>query len=218
MDELFAYAASCRFFDPGKWDPDRGKGELKANDRARASKRVVFRRWVEEYLPGHVGDEPADDVAVGMSREEVVEEAKRWFGVAGEYEERRATGLREIGRERMWTQIRKELDIEGESVGAVIRGVKREVFGEEGRLEAEMTTLQRAYAEDDYDAVVQWARENWKEIEETQRAIEREKSTKNLLAKLEKTKLAGKADSDSRLGKVKVEQAEDEGGQEEIKI
>jgi hypothetical protein len=211
VDELFAYAARCRFFNPRKYDPVRTRGELKANDRARVRKRAVFRRWVEEYLPAHGEDDAADEAAAVMSRGEVVEDAKRWFGVAEEYEERRMTGLREIGRDRLWTQIRKELSIGGESVGAVMRGVKREAVGEKGQPEAEMTTLQRAYAADDFETVVGWVRNNWKEVEDRQRAYGKEKSTMNLSAKLERLRAEGKADSTTRLGKVQVEETGDEG-------
>ncbi len=210
VDELFAYAATCRFFDPRKYDPARTKGDLKANDRARAKKRAVFRKWVEEYLPAQFDDAPADAAAVTMSKEEVVEEAKRWFGVTKKFEERRIEGLKGLKREKMWTQVRKELGIEGERVGAVMRGVKREVIGEENQLEEEMTTLQRAYAEDNCEMVLQWVRENWKEIEEWQRAYEKDKSTKNLLDKLGRLRAQGKADNNTRLGKAKEELTEAE--------
>lgn len=200
VEELFAYAATCRFFNPKKYDPVTIRGDLKSNDRARAKKRAVFRMWVEEYLPAHVKDAPADEISAGMSREEVVEDAQRCFGVTTQYQERRTDGIREIGRDRMWTQIRKELDIDADSVGVVMRGVKREVVCEEGQFQ---TTIQRAYAEDDFDQVVEWARENWKEIEQRQRGSEKEKSTKHLLAKLERLRREGKADASTRLGKAK---------------
>ena len=209
LDELFTYAATCRFFNPKKYDPAREKGGLKANDRARARKRAVFRVWVEEYLPGHVKDAPADEGSAKLSREDVVEDAQLWFGVMKEYRERRKNGIREINRDRMWTQIRKELDIDANSVGAVMRGVKREVVCEEGKLE---TRIQQAYAEDDFDVVVQWARESWQEIEQKQRELEKEKSTKNLLAKLDRMRIEGKADADTRLGKAKKEIAGDQDG------
>lgn len=213
VDELFAYAARCRFFNPNKYDPARRtRGDLKANDRARARKRAMFRMWIEEYLPAHADDAPADTVAATMSREAVVEEAKKWFAVADEYEERRMKGLMEISRAKMWTQIKKELGIGEDSIGAVVRGVKRRVLSEEGRPPAEMTTWQRAYAQDDFDVIVQWVREDWKEIEEKQRAYEKETSTQNLLAKLERLKAEGKADGSARLGKAKAEVTADEGG------
>jgi hypothetical protein len=209
VDELFAYAATCRFFNPKRYDPARSNGDLKANDRARARKRPAFRRWVKEYLPGHVKDAPADETSARLSREEAVEDAKGCFGVIKEYEERRRTGIREIRRDKMWTQIRKELDIDADSVGAVMRGVKREVICGEGQSE---TKIQRAYAEDDFDVVVQWAREDWKEIEQRQRRLEREKSTKNLLAKLERLRAEGKADAVTRPGKPTEGAAGDQDG------
>ena len=205
MDGLFAYAASCRFFDPRRYkDLEGAKGDLKANDRARARKRAVFRLWFEAYLPAHVDEEPVDAVAAAMSREEVVDDAKRWFGVGEEYDDRRRRGLQEINREKMWTQIRKESGIGEDSIGAVVRGVKREVVGaEEAEQARDRTTLQRAYADDDFDTAVQRVRDNWREIEEKQRAYEKEKSTMNLLAKLERMRAEGTADGSTRLGKAK---------------
>lgn len=207
VDGLFAYAASCRFFDPRRYaDPERTKRELKANDRARTRKRPVFRSWFHEYLPAHVNQEPPDAVAATMSRAEVVEEAKGWFGIRDEYDEKRRKGLQEINREKMWTRIRKESGIEEESIGAVVRAVKREVAGVLETAEHEhamhLTALQRAYAaEDGFDAVVRWVRDHWREMAETQRAYEKEKSTAHLLAKLERLRAEGKADGSTRLGR-----------------
>lgn len=204
VKEMFRYAASCRFFDPRRYGAKRwDKGELKANDRKRARKRDVVSRWLEEYLPNCAGDEPADAVGAAMSRGEVVEEAKSWFGVAEEYEERRRRGLKDMRRERMWTEVRKELDIEPESVGAVMRGAKREVVREDEESGTEMTEVQRAYAEEDFDTVVRWVRDNWRDIEERQLAYDKQNSTKHLLAKLDRLRAEGKADEFTRLGKSK---------------
>ncbi|ERF69658.1 hypothetical protein EPUS_03650 [Endocarpon pusillum Z07020] len=190
-------------------------GDLKANDRARARKRPLFRSWFEAYLPAHVDDEPVDAVAAVMSREEVVDEAKRWFGVGEAYDERRRRDLQEINREKMWTQIRKESGIAEDSIGAVVRGVKREVVAaEEAEQGVHLTTLQRAYTHSDFDTAVQWVRDNWREIEEKQRAYEKEKSTMNLLAKLDRMRAEGKADDSTRLGKAKKQLAPDAASQE----
>lgn len=212
VEDLFAYAATCRFFDPRRYkDPAGAKGDLKANDRARARKRAVYNLWFEAYLPAHGDDEPVDAVAALMSRAEVVGEAKRWFGVGDEYEERRRRGLQEINREKMWAQIRRESGIAEDSIGAVVRAVKREVAGaEEAEKGAHLTTLQRAYTDSDFDTAVHWVRDNWKEMEEKQRAYEKEKSTMNLLAKLDRMRAEGRADNSTRLGKAKKEVAADE--------
>ncbi|KAF7511538.1 hypothetical protein GJ744_004126 [Endocarpon pusillum] len=221
VDALFAYAASCRFFDPRRykdWEA-AAKGEgLKANDRARARKRPLFRSWFEAYLPAHGHDEPVDAVAAVMSRQEVVDEAKRWFGVGDQYDERRRRGLQDINRDKMWTRIRKESGIGDDSIGAVMRGVKREVVGADDEAEqggVHLTTLQRAYTHTDCDTAVQWVRDHWREIEEKQLAYEKEKSTVNLLAKLDRMRAEGKADDGTRLGKAKKKQlAADAAGQE----
>lgn len=94
VDGLFAYAATCRFFEPKRFHPTRTRTDMKANDRARARKRAVFRKWFDEYLPAHVVDYPPDAVGVTLSREKVVDEAKTWFGVVAEYDARRLNSLR----------------------------------------------------------------------------------------------------------------------------
>ncbi len=195
VDELFAYAATCRFFDPRRYtDPERTKGDLKANDRARARKRAIFGLWFAEYLPAHTNTEPVDAVAAAMSREEVAEAATRWFGVREAYEDRRTRGLQATNRDHMWTRIRRESGIGDESIGAMVRGIKREIADAETAEPPRThppTPLQRAYAADDYDALVQCVREHWRDIEQTQRAHEKEKSTANLLAKLERLRAEG---------------------------
>jgi hypothetical protein len=123
VDAMFAYAASSRFYDPKAY---RGKEDLKSNDRLRMKKRPMFMRWYDCYLQEHKEDVPGR--SAGADRDEVIEETKRMFGVEKEYEEKRAKGLRVMGEERLWSNIRKGLPVEGLRVGIVMRGVKREVI------------------------------------------------------------------------------------------
>jgi hypothetical protein len=122
VDAMFAYAASCRFYDPNAY---KGREDLKSNDRQRMKKRPMFMKWYDCYLQEHKEDAPGR--SAGADREEVIEEAKRVFGVEREYEEKRAKGLRAMGEERLWSNIRKGLPVEGLRVGIVMRGVKRDV-------------------------------------------------------------------------------------------
>jgi hypothetical protein len=111
------------------YDPQayQGKEDLKANDRLRMKKRPMFMKWYEGYLQEHKEDAPGR--SAGTDREEVIEEAKAVFGVEGEYEEKRAKALRAMGVERLWSDIRNGLPVEGLRIGVVMRGVKREVVG-----------------------------------------------------------------------------------------
>ena len=124
LEAMFSYAASCRFYNPKAY---KGKGDLKANDRLRMKKRPMFMKWYEGYLKEHREDPPGR--MAGVDRQEVIEEAKKVFGVAREYEERRAKGLRIMGEEKFWSDVRKGLPVEGLRIGVVMRGVKREVLG-----------------------------------------------------------------------------------------
>jgi hypothetical protein len=124
VDTMFSYAASCRFYDPKAY---KGKEDFKANDRLRMKKRPVFMKWYEGFLKEHTKDPPGR--TAGADRQEVIEEAKKVFGVEKEYEEKRAKGLRIMGEEKLWSDIRKGLPVEGLRIGVVMRGVKREVLG-----------------------------------------------------------------------------------------
>ena len=202
LDAMFAYAASCRFYDPKAYE---GREDLKANDRLRMKKRPMFLKWYEGYLQGHREDEPGR--SAGTGREEVIEEAKRFFGVEMEYEEKRAKGFRLMGVEKLWSDIRKGLPLEGLRIGVVMRGVKREVVGRTmaanqgtdvkkevaGRAaEApdvkELDIVQQAYVDGRFDEIAEWVKVDWENIERRQNEYEREQSTKHLLAKLERDK------------------------------
>lgn len=215
LEAMFLYVASCRFYDPKAY---KGKGDLKANDRLRMKKRPMFMKWFEGYLKEHMEDPPGR--MAGASRQEVVEEAKKVFGVAREYEEKRAKGLRIMREEKLWSDIRKGLPVEGLRIGVVMRGVKREVLlapdpemlngkskeavgrtlsadadeqsgaKREAALE-KPSDMQQAYLDGRFDEVADWVKTDWEGIERRQNAHERPESTKHLLAKLERDKAGG---------------------------
>jgi len=203
VDAMFAYAASCRFYNPQTYE---GRDDLKANDRQRMKKRPMFMKWYDVYLQEHKGDAPGR--SAGMERQEVIEEAKEVFDVGRVYEEKRKQGLREMGMDKLWSDIRKGLPVEGLRIGVIMRGVKREVVGRvltadvdelanEKGLALEKTVrndvdglsdVQRAYVDGRFEKVAQWAKADWKGIELRQHTYEREQSTKHLLAKIERDK------------------------------
>lgn len=209
LDAMFVYAASCRFYNPKTY---RGREDLKSNDRQRMKKRPIFKKWYDVYLQEHKGDTPGR--TAGASCEKVAEEATRVFGVQKEYEEKRNKGLREMGIERLWSGIRKDLPVEGLRISVIMRGVKRavlpktqlaspdEVSGEKGDMVAhgnseDPSALQRAYVDGRFDEIAEWAKADWEGIEQRQSAYEREQSTKHLLAKIE-TERAKKLDMETR--------------------
>ena len=219
LDAMFAYAASCRFYDPKAYE---GKEDLKANDRLRMKKRPMFMKWYEGYLLEHREDEPGR--TAGADREDVVEEAKRVFGVERVYEEKRATGLRKMGEEKLWSDARKGLPVEGLRIGVVMKGFKREVVGKTLAADSgvmsgekkepvcttsavyadysavkqevgELSDVQRAYVDGRFDEIAEWVQADWEGIEQRQIAHERQQSTRHLLAKLERDKAKAEVDA-----------------------
>lgn len=102
VEELFAYAASTRFFRKEAYVRDT----LKANDRKRMAQRELYRRFVEEWVPTFKGD--GGEGAEGLTRKGVLEEALGVFGKRGEYEERL----------RKWRAERGGLSIKQQANGA----------------------------------------------------------------------------------------------------
>lgn len=119
FNDLFEYAASCRFFWVRRLDSPSGdendanaqaggddfKDNLKSNDRRRMLQRPVFRAWVDEFLPacqkeGRLGD-------AQPSRVEVREEAFNYFGVQGVYEARLLEWRTQRQKETLWNRVIK---------------------------------------------------------------------------------------------------------------
>ncbi|KAI7787028.1 hypothetical protein LA080_001120 [Diaporthe eres] len=49
VNDIFEYAASCKWFT--LWPRDQEFGEEKASDRSRMKQRPLFKRWVDEFIP-----------------------------------------------------------------------------------------------------------------------------------------------------------------------
>lgn len=152
---------------------------LKANDRQRAVKRPVFGYWINEYLPKHHADPPGKDAY--LSREQVVDDAKRYFGpdFARRFEDRLTLCVRQIKVDQVWADIRKSLPVEGVEIGYVMKGMKREIAGDPDQDGLE--GVRSAYVEGRFEDVLQWATENWKDVGERQKSADQEKSHAHLL-------------------------------------
>lgn len=194
-DAMMSYAASCRFHDPARWKdrmPEDTKKDMKANDRQRASKRPAFGYWIDTYLPEHVDDEAGQDAR--FSRDDVVEDAKRFFGpeFAARFEARKTKMIRLINVDTLWSEIRKGLPLEGVEIGVVMKGMKREIVGQQGgedNDEDKVSTVEevrKAFREDRFDDVLDWAKTNWKQVGERQKARDREKSRLHLMEKIKR--------------------------------
>lgn len=121
VDALFDYATTCRLFwvrdtpaSVAKVDADaagvvggeEGQGSLKSNERRRLAGRLVYRRWINEFVPGLRAEGRFRRNRLGKSVEEVRamvrNEAFERFFVEAEYRER----LREWQLKRDWEQMK----------------------------------------------------------------------------------------------------------------
>lgn len=212
-DEMLEYVSTCRFHNPARWksqdqhedndggnqeelqggDQDSGRKLLKANDRQRMAKRPLFGYWIETYLPVHVDDKPGSSAF--LTREDVVEEAKRFFGpdFARNFEARKEKMVRLIGVDKLWADVRKALPVEGTEIGYVMKGLKREVAGnnlDRASIEAVegLGAARTAFEDMRFDDVFDWAKTNWKDIGERQKGLDQERSRVHLLGKLKREK------------------------------
>ncbi|KAK5454202.1 hypothetical protein LTS15_006202 [Exophiala xenobiotica] len=160
--------------------------KLKHNDRARAAKRPAFHYWINTYLPAHVNDTPGKDAR--MTRQQVIEDAKMYFGdqFASQFENRKTKWTRQIKVDKMWSELRKSLPVQGSEIGYVMKGMKREVTSkqhEEDTVEGLATAIadvRKAYQENRLEDVLAWAKIHWEEVGERQKKFEAEKERMRL--------------------------------------
>lgn len=194
LDEMMSYAATCRFHDPGRWE-EKKREALKANDRQRANKRPAFAYWTDTFLPEHSNDVPG--TAAHLSRDEVVEDAKLFFGgeFSARFDERKQALVREIGVNNLWATIRKSINTEGTKVGYAMKGLKDAIastdggdFNVEGDLDLQdqIRGVRSAYAKGHFDEVLEWGITNWEEMGKRQEKLDKVKSRQNLLKKIQR--------------------------------
>jgi hypothetical protein len=206
----------CRFYRPltekemiGDVAED-AEALVQKKDRTCFVKRGSFRYWLEDYVPDHSPEDREKDFKgeyAGMKREEVAEMVKERFHVKKEYEENQKVGLRQMGVDGLWADIRsvippleRVLDAAhgpGLGVNFVLRTLRRKVSKETIELkDQQLDGVQRAYREGRFEEVKRWAEENWKEVAEKKKAENEEKSRIHYKAKMER--VAAKAAAKER--------------------
>ena len=117
FEDVFEYAATSRFFwvrpkdedspehvDQTGGETDRNK--LKSNDRRRMNQRVLFRKWVDEFIPRC--REQGRFMESRVARSEVRDEAfARFPGVKGEYSTRLLEWRIQRQKESIWKNVIK---------------------------------------------------------------------------------------------------------------
>lgn len=120
IDDLFAYVASSRWFwvNPAKSVKEE-VAKLNHSGRRRLKHRLVYRKWVEEYLPS-LGDSVMDGAfphlrfslldPLERHREIVAAAFDRWPKAGFEYHTRRAAFLGQVALEKQNAEIVQYID------------------------------------------------------------------------------------------------------------
>ncbi|KAK5216844.1 hypothetical protein LTR72_010214 [Exophiala xenobiotica] len=188
-DALMAYVASCRFHDPMREISMRGKNE------ERVEKRKMYGAWSKEYLPAHKGDTPGR--SVGMSRQDVIEDARKFFGdeFGKRLDEQKKKAVRNIEEDKLWAFIRG-FPAAGADKTYTMKGMKREIKGSIEEVPERHRTgiegVRQAFKDGRFEEVKRWAEECWKSVMERQKRVDEIKSRANLLEKKKKGEAAKK--------------------------
>lgn len=213
LEEMFMYAAGCRMFyvkevvndveGEGREDTqdksaiegqeggEKGKKQLKHNDRQRMATRPIFRQWIEEFIPkcqreGRNGD-------LRISRAGIRAEALEQFGVKAEYEQRLLEFTLSKHKDELWRGVIKgTVPTEGVDPAfraAAVRMLKLIIM--EGELfegvmpEAAMTDENGFY---ELDLVRRFVEDHWKRVGEIGWERQQRKAAESMKLKVEKRK------------------------------
>lgn len=219
QENMFEYAASCRFF----WVKEKssseqgevlegdlivnctigaqeggetGKKKLKHNDRQRMSKRPIFAAWIEDFIPkcreeGRFGNNT-------ISRDSIRQEIFTKYPVQQEYESKLKDFLLVQHKEVLWRDIIKgSVPVEGVDPAfraAAIRQFKAVIMEQEmwdGRyLELAMPNEGGFW---DLDAVKKFVRKNWKKAGDLNVIRTQQRAMESMRMKAEKKRIAKEA-------------------------
>ncbi|KAK8084361.1 hypothetical protein PG997_005632 [Apiospora hydei] len=203
MRETYEYAATCRFFwvkpessseggaDGGSdADEDRIGGEftrkdLKSNDRQRMSKRPMFNRWINEFIPACREQHRFTDRQI--DRDGTLEEAFAQFGVRETYDARVLEFRKKRQAETIWKDVIKAaVPTEGIAPmfrGGAANGLKKIILqGDESFDVVPSEPLKNEDGLFDEDAVRRFAEANWEKVGD----IVFKKNHERMLEKLKK--------------------------------
>jgi hypothetical protein len=115
--ELFDWATNGRFFSPTIFE----SRVEKSNDRSRQTKRPMYARFVEEYMPAHANK----NASVNWTRQQVLAEALEMFNKQSEYDMMIKGHNFKEAEETLWQEIREVVPAQGNSLIVAMKGLRR---------------------------------------------------------------------------------------------
>jgi hypothetical protein len=168
-DDMFKWISNSRFFSHETF----GKRVEKSNDRARQTKRPMYQRFIEEWMPAH-----ADlDQDIGWTREDVLEDAIITFGKQQEYAAMMEEHHLKNAEEELWKDVRAAIGVTSKSLPTILKGLRRWVTFENGQpritsdanLEVPLVWCKFVTAENK-DTVLKWVSSNWEQVKNLEKA------------------------------------------------
>lgn len=168
-EDLFDWACSGRFFAREIFQSRTEKH----NDRARQTKRPMYRRFVEEYMPSH----PDKGACKAWTRDEVLHEAIRVFGKQAGYDAMMEEHNLKTAEEELWKEIREAVPVQSNSLALILRGLRRWVAFENGHPFittepnlAEPLVWSKFVSPDTRDVVLAWVKDNYGQVKSLEKA------------------------------------------------
>jgi hypothetical protein len=166
--DLFDWVSRGRFFNRQIFE----RREEKANDRSRQKKRIMYSRFVEEYMPSH----PEAGVQTKMwTRQEVLEEALNTFDKRDKYEVMMEEHRLYEKNIAIWEKVKETIPLDGNSLGVALKGMRRWVDFTDGNpyiTSKPMIDEQPAWARlvTNEEGTLAWVKENWPEVKALEKA------------------------------------------------
>ena len=167
--EVFDWVAAGRFFSSEIFD----RRVEKSNDRIRQTKRPMYRRFVEEYMP-----KTHRDAGNLWTRQKVLDEAIKMFNVQAEYDVLMDGHYAKGAEEELWRKIKTMIPHGGKTLSSVVRALRRWVIFHDGvpmiskgPCEAEGYLLwSKCISQTNKREVLQWVKENWQVVRSRDKA------------------------------------------------
>jgi hypothetical protein len=169
QNDLFDWATSGRFFSSSVFE---GRVE-KNNDRQRQTKRPMYARFVEEYMPANADKSSSHT----WTRQQVLQEGLDMFHKQDEYNIMMEEHRFKEAEERLWQEVRSAVSVEGSSLNVALKGLRRWVVFQNGepRINAEpdlgdKPAWSRLMAPGSKDSLLSWVKDHWEEAKEAEKA------------------------------------------------
>ncbi|KAF9691175.1 hypothetical protein EKO04_010576 [Ascochyta lentis] len=167
--DLFDWVAAGRFFSPEVFE----RRVERSDDRSRHSKRPMYRHFVDDYMAN--AHRAKGSV---WSREAVLWEAVKTFGVHAEYDTMMDTHWTKVAEEELWKEVKARIPAKDKALASAVRALRRRVTFSNGNPQISNTLIiperylvwAEHVSEENKHDVLAWVEKNWREVKSRDKA------------------------------------------------